>query len=183
MKDKLLIFVTCFLVGHVSAQPLETELGLDGFFSASTFGGGLGLGAKYGFLKTEHLIIGPSIRYQRYWSNNLNTGVYASFNAYGIGGFVHRRFSNTLFLGSELEIMRSPINTYGMISGSGVLAPACFVGGGFSKAFDSGIRINAGLFYDLINHVNSPFRSSYFMKRTNGTYIPAIYRICFFFPL
>jgi hypothetical protein len=38
-------------------------------------------------------------------------------------------------------------------------------------------------FYDIINNQNSPFRLSYFMKKANGTLIPVIYRIGFFFPI
>lgn len=180
------LFIFCCLIGfnsYTQTDELQTELGLDGFLSFSSFGGSGGIGARYGFIVKEDLIVGPMVRYQRYWSNNLGTNQTYGFNAYGVGGFIHKRIGNILFLGAELEFMRSPISTYGTINGSGQVTTACFAGGGYSQEFSSGIRINAGLFYDLVNNPNSPFRNGYFMKRTNGSYIPAIYRICFFFPL
>lgn len=160
-----------------------TELGIDGFFGASSFGGSFGVGVKYGFVFRQNLIVGPSIRYQRYWTNNYNTSTKFGYNTYGLGGFFHARFGNALFLGAELEFMKSPFNPYGGISNGSKIAPALFVGGGFSREFNESVRINAGVFYDVIDSPMSPFRQGYFMKRANGSFIPLIYRIAFFFPL
>lgn len=160
-----------------------TELGIDGFFGASSFGGSFGVGVKYGFLLNENLIVGPSIRYQRYWANSINTTATYAHNTYGLGGFVHMRFGNALFVGTEIEFMRIPYNPYFAMPNGQRIAPAAFVGGGFSREFNESVRINAGVFYDLIDSPASPFRQGYFMKRANGSFIPLIYRIAFFFPL
>ena len=50
-----------------------TEFGIDGTFSYSSGGiksGTVGVGLKYGFVFNKNLILGPSIRYQRRWTNN-----------------------------------------------------------------------------------------------------------------
>lgn len=184
MKKLFVLILLINVSSTFSQTKIEgTELGIDGFFGASTYGGSFGIGVKYGFKLNENFIFGPSIRYQRYWSNNVYAGTKFGFNSYGVGGFAHGRFGNMLFAGAELEFMRSPINNYGAITGNNVVSPSFFVGGGFSREFNESIRINAGLFYDVINNPNSPFRQGYFMKRANGSFIPLIYRICFFFPL
>ena len=181
---KLLLIISLFISSLGISQKVEgTEVGVDGFFGASTMGGSFGIGVRYGWKFNEYFIAGPLVRYQRYWTNNTFTGQKFSYNAYGAGVFGHARFGNVLFLGAEIEFMRSPLTTFGAVSSNGVLAPAAFLGGGFSREFNESIRINAGIFYDVINHANSPFRNGYFMKRANGSYIPAIYRIAFFFPL
>jgi hypothetical protein len=66
--------------------------------------------------------------------------------------------------------------------------PSLFICGGFSKEFNQIVRLNVGVYYDVINHVNSPFRQAYFVKVTNQVgqvvkYIPMIYRISFYFPI
>ena len=181
----LLTFLVIATISFSQAQTkIEgTEFGIDGFFSASSYGGSFGAGLKYGFVVKEKFIFGPTFRYQRYWSNNITVGTKYGYNSFGLGGFGHARFGNMLFMGAELEFMRSPYNTYGGITSNYTVAPALFLGGGFSREFNESIRINAGLYYDVINHPQSPFRDGYFMRRANGSYIPAIYRITFFFPL
>ncbi|MFN5149831.1 MAG: hypothetical protein ACK457_06725 [Flavobacteriia bacterium] len=182
---KIFLFALFLLSANFSnAQQIEgTEIGIDGFFGASNAGGSFGAGLRYGWKFGEYLIAGPIIRYQRYWTNNLQTSQKFGYNSYGAGIFGHARFANALFLGTEIEFMRSPLTNFGAVSSNGVLAPAVFIGGGFSREFNESIRINAGIFYDIVNHQSSPFRSGYFMRRANGSFIPAIYRIAFFFPL
>lgn len=167
-----------------------SEIGVDLAFSASTFGGNFGLGLKYGVKLGEYVIVGPSVRYERLWSKNALVGVGGSANVYGGGAFIHARFFNALFLGAEYEHLKSPFNPSGFVNGteSSSWAPTLFVGGGFSMSFNERIRLNAGIMYDLINAVNSPFRNSYSFKVTdeNGNiqrYLPIIYRVAFFFPL
>lgn len=183
MKKLLVILLLCASQFGMSQKVDGTEVGIDGFFGASSMGGSFGIGLRYGWKFNENFIAGPIVRYQRYWTNNTFTGQKFSYNAYGAGVFGHARFGNVIFLGAEIEFMRSPLTSFGAISSNGVLAPAAFLGGGFSREFNESIRINAGIFYDVINHANSPFRNGYFMRRANGSYIPAIYRIAFFFPL
>jgi hypothetical protein len=169
-----------------------TEIGFDLAFSASTNGGNAGLGLKYGINLGEYLIAGPSVRYERLWIKNLLTQQSLGYNMYGGGAFLHSRFFNALFLGAEFEVLRSPYQTAGTAAGfvsqTGTWAPTLFLGGGFSMEFNAGIRINAGVMYDVIDAENSPFRSSYFMRKetTNGQpagFLPIIYRIAFFIPL
>ncbi|MGY8927905.1 MAG: hypothetical protein ACKVJC_11520, partial [Flavobacteriales bacterium] len=68
-------------------------------------------------------------------------------------------------------------------------AATLFIGGGFSKEYNKKIRINLGIFYDVINANNSPFRTSYTLKIKDSQtgdvqrILPIIYRINFFIPI
>lgn len=164
----------------------QREIGVDLNFSASNFGGTGGLGLKLGFNINEQFIAGPSIRFQQSWSNGVGlngaNGVKSSFAVYGGGGFIHARMLNYFFAGVEVELLSTPFQN-GYLMAQRVWVPTALVGGGFSRAFSPNFRLNAGVMYDVINNVNSPFRQGYFMKRANGTYIPVMYRIAFFFPI
>jgi len=175
MKKLLVILLLCISQIGMSQKVEGTEVGVDGFFGASSMGGSFGIGLRYGWKFNEYFIAGPIVRYQRYWTNNTFTGQKFSYNAYGSGVFGYARFGNVIFLGADIEFMRSPLTTYGAISSNGVLAPAAFLGGGFSREFNESIRINAGIFYYLVVPVNSAFMYGYFMIRAIGSYIPAIY--------
>jgi hypothetical protein len=67
--------------------------------------------------------------------------------------------------------------------------PTVFICGGFSKEFNQLVRVNVGLYYDLINSLNSPYRNAYIISikdPNTGAIVrrlPMIYRISFFFPL
>lgn len=160
---------------------LKNELGLDGFASFTNFGGSFGCGAKYAIVKDENFVFGPSVRIQRMWSNNFGQKYY--FNIYGGGAFFHYRLKNTFFAGAEFEFLRSPFN-YSYVYSVKTWVPTLFLGGGYSKEFEkSGLRLNAGVFYDIVDHVNSPFRSSYVLKNAQGVLIPVIYRIGVFIPI
>jgi hypothetical protein len=179
-------FLLAILIVPVFAQDNEnestkstSEVGVDGYFGASNFGGSGGLGIKYGKIMNNNIIIGPSVRFQRTWSNNL--GQKFGYTIFGGGVWAHARFGNYLFAGAEFELLKSPLN-YIYITPTRKWVPTLFVGGGFSKEFNHAVRINAGIFYDAINNVNSPFRFSYSMHKSNGVIIPVIYRIGFFFP-
>lgn len=179
----LLVSVTSWLNAQKNIEGIE--IGFDGFFSASTVGGSYGIGPKLGFRMNENLILGPSFRFQRSWSNNVNGNF--GYNIYGGGGFLHGRYGNVLFGGFEFEMLKSPIN-YTVINPTRNWVPTLFICGGFSKEFNEIARLNVGLYYDVINHVNSPFRQAYFMKVTNQAgqvvkYVPLIYRISFYFPI
>lgn len=185
-------FIISLFIGlslQSSAQIEGFELGFDGYFSASTQGGGYGIGPKFGFVLNENLIIGPTIRFQRTFSNNLTTGINYSFNTYGAGFFLHARYSNTVYAGFETEVMN---NTNVFVDTSAVftkIVPAFFLCAGFSREFNEKIRLNVGLYYDVINSLNSPFRRSYILPIKNAQtgaiqgYVPLIYRISFFIPL
>ena len=187
---KKIVYLFLFsLVGNFSfAQDDEpnkekpkSEIGVDGYVSASNLGGIFSLGLKYAMVKDEKYAYGPSFRMQRLWSNNL--GNKYGFNIIGAGGFFHYRLKNVFFVGAEIEMLKSPLNLYYVLSPK-KLVPTCFIGGGYSQEFKNiGIRVNAAIFYDVVNDPNSPFRTSYFMKNANGALMPVIYRIGLFFPL
>ncbi len=159
----------------------ETELGLDCFANASTLGGSFGLGVKYGIIKNKNIIFGPSIRIQRMWTNYF--GQKYGFTIYGGGAFIHYRLNNSLFAGAEFEVLKSPFQYNNLYSPKRWVA-TCFVGGGFSHEFvNIGFRLNAGIFYDIVGSISSPFSTSYVLKKEDGTPVPVIYRIGFFFPL
>ncbi len=183
MKTFLIILTSVLLCGSSFSQQIEgTEIGFDGYFGASTLGGNVSIGAKYGVNFKENFIAGPSLRFQRNWSNGAITGIGGGYNVFGAGAFVHGRFANVLFAGAEFEMMRTPFSSVGFTPGPS-WSPALFLGGGYSQEFNEKFRINAGIMYDVINHVNSPFRQGYFMRNSQQKLIPLIYRITFFFPL
>jgi len=88
-----------------------------------------------------------------------------------------------MFVGAEFEYLRSPYTSFGFLTASTQWSPTLFLGGGLSLELNESIRLNAGIMYDIINHINSPLRSQYFMKNAQGFLLPVIYRIAFFFPL
>lgn len=187
MKILVLILVNCFFSTFYWSQEDSTshlnsqEIGFDGFVHISNVAGTYGIGIKYAFVKSENWAFGPSLRFNRSWSNY--SGTKTGFNIYGGGLFAHYRYKNLLFAGAEFEYMRSPLN-FSLVNSLNSWVPTFFLGGGFSKAFEpSKIRINAGVFYDIVNHVNSPFRLNYSAKKANGALIPLIYRIGFFIRL
>ncbi len=165
----------------VDEAPVSTtEIGVDGYFGASNFGGSFGIGAKFGYKLNENVILGPSVRVQRSWYNNY--GQKFGYTIYGGGAWVHVRFAKYLFAGTELEFLNTP-NDFIYVTNQKTWVPTLFAGGGFSREFNQSIRINAGIFYDVIDSPRSPFRFSYVMRKQNGALIPLIYRIGFFFPL
>lgn len=163
-------------------KPVATkEIGFDGYFGASNFGGSAGVGGKFGFRLNQYVVLGPSVRFQRSWTKNLTQESFG-YSVYGGGVWIHARYANALFVGGEFEFLNSPNNII-YVSNQRRWVPTFFLGGGFSREFNSSVRLNAGIFYDVIDNGNSPFRSSYFMKKQNGALIPLIYRIGFFFPI
>lgn len=178
------IFLPLFTLAQASYN--GSEIGLEVFAGASNLGGSVGGELKYAAILNEQWAVGPSFRYQRTWSNNY--GQKMGFSVYGGGVYAHYRIQNTLFLGGEFEFLRSPFNFINMNYSTRNWAPTLFLGGGFSREFNGKIRVNGGIFYDVINAANSPFRSSYSIRIKNELgqvvrILPIIYRITFFFPL
>jgi hypothetical protein len=164
------------------------EVGLDGFFGASTLGGSFGLGPKLGLVLNENLVIGPSFRYQRTWSQPVGFTQQFNANNYGGGIFLHARYNNIIYGGFETEVFKNN----GFIDTSArfkKIVPTFFICAGFSKEFNEKFRLNVGIYYDIINSLNSPFRSGYVMTIRNAQtgqiqkYIPMIYRISIFVPI
>lgn len=189
---RLIILATLLSVFSVRAQEKYFEgfeLGFDGSFNASSIGGVFEIGPKFGFVRHENLVFGPTIRYQRAWSQPYYSDQSFSFNNIGGGFFIHGRYKNTIFGGVEAEVLR---NRNVFIDTSAVfkkIVPTVFICAGFSREFKGIIRLNAGIYYDIINSLNSPFRSSYKITIKDPTTgqivnrVPLIYRISFFFPL
>ena len=162
-----------------------SEIGLEIVAGGSNLGGSVGGDLKYAAVLNENFAVGPSFRLQRTWSNNL--GQKFGFSVYGAGVFAHYRLKNVVFAGIEFEALHCPVN-YVNVNSSKSWLSTLFIGGGFSRDFNHKIRINAGVFYDVINADNSPFRSSYNFNVKNEAgqivkILPMIYRISFFFPL
>lgn len=186
---KLLALIAFTTISSASAQTkIEgTELGLDGSFSVSNLGGTYGIGAKFGIKLSENVILGPSVRFQRTWSTFSGTSNGSvGYSIFGGGAWFHYRFANYLFAGAEVELLNVPSNII-VISGQKEWVPTAFLGAGYSHAFESGLRLNAGIFYDIVDNPKSPFRPGYFMQKNvngvPGALIPIIYRIGIFIPL
>ncbi|MBL1278817.1 MAG: hypothetical protein COA33_000980 [Fluviicola sp.] len=193
MKKFLSLLFIAVFTSYSFSQELTTEnpeIGFDLAFSSSTLGGNAGIGLKYSaFQVGDVLVFGPSVRYERTWVKNSFTGVNGGYNVYGGGVFAHTRFYNAIFLGLEYEILKSPFNSNGFLTGvNSSWAHTLFLGGGFSREFNESFRINAGLMYDVINADNSPFKRSYSIsqKDANGNIVkilPIIFRLAFFIRL
>ena len=187
MRFILFLCITSFfsLSFHSQVSYDGSEIGLEIVAGGSNLGGSVGGDLKYAVVLNENFAVGPSFRLQRTWSNNL--GQKFGFSVYGAGVFAHYRLKNVVFAGIEFEALHCPIN-YVNVNSSKSWLSTLFIGGGFSRDFNHKIRINAGVFYDVINAQNSPFRRSYnfVIKDVNGQIVdrlPIIYRISFFFPL
>ncbi len=187
-----------FVLVFVSAQSQETvveqfksEIGIDGYFSIGNQGGNFSAGLKLGALQKKDdakVIIGPSFRLMRVWSKNLALGTEnTGYNIIGLGAFMHARFYDALYLGTEIEMLKSPLN-YVIVTNERKWIPTLFLGGGYSKSFEEKFRLNVGIFYDIINDLNSPYRPSYVARKTGpngepGALIPVLYRVQLFIPL
>lgn len=190
---KQILLLGCLVYGlslHAQERTVEGyEIGFDGSFGTSNLGGSFGIGPKFGFVMNENLVLGPTLRYQRSWATPLYSTVGYSFNNFGGGFFLHGRYKNTVFGGFEVEILQ---NRNVFIDTSAVFkkyVPTLFVCGGFSREFNEMVRLNVGIYYDLINSLNSPFRNQYVLTVKDPQTgqivrrLPMIYRISFFFPI
>ena len=184
---KLVLSIILGVSMTANAQLIEgAELGFDGFFGASTFGGTFGIGPKLGINFNENIVAGPSFRYQQNWSQ-LN-GLSYNHTIYGAGLFLHARYQNTLFGGLEFEMIKSRNYAENLLNDK-IWVPTVFICAGFSREFKKIVRLNVGLYYDVVNSKNSPFRNGYILPIKNAQtgaiqgYVPLIYRISFFFPL
>lgn len=197
----IIIAWSCITVSSISFAQDKYDIGLElAAARGSNFGGTIGLSAKFGFLKhtgeTETLVYGPSLRYQYWWNNNPVLGTGGQGAIWGGGGFLHYRFFDWLFVGSDVEVIKNPIISS---NPDKRWALTTFVGGGLHHDFDF-VKLNLGIMYDVADGIRerlrvsnptqyntSPFRQSYFIPRTDPTtgqnagFLPIIYRITFFF--
>lgn len=185
-----LIFVLCLFSSHAQTEFDGSEIGVEIFAArAGTNGGTVGGGLKYAAILNENFAVGPSFRFNRTWnfSDQNYSGNVSSGNLFGGGFFAHARYKDALFGGIEFELIKTPFN-FSLTGGE--FKPwiaTLFIGGGFSKLYNK-VRINLGIFYDVVNAENSPFRPNYAIRINNaegGTQriLPIIYRINFFFPI
>ncbi len=186
MKRFLFLLFWLPLFSYAQVAFNGSELGVELYAGASNLGGSVGGDLKYAAILNENWAVGPSFRLQRTWSNNL--GQKMGFSVYGGGVYAHYRIKNTLFVGGEYELLKSPFNFIFFNYSNKQWASTLFLGGGFSRDFNHKIRVNGGIFYDVINAENSPFRSSYSVRIKDEMgqvvrILPMIYRITFFFPL
>lgn len=186
MKHFFTCIFLCLLQFISNAQIQSSELGIEAFGGGSQLGGTFGGELKYAAKLPNNLIIGPSFRLHRSWSNYLN--VQSQFTMYGGGAFAHMRYQDKLFAGLEFQMLHSPFNFITFQEGQKKWSPTLFVGGGFCLKLAPKINLNLALFYDVINADNSPFRSSYNFKIKNEfgqvvRILPIIYRVTLFIPL
>lgn len=186
---KTILFAITIFIGStlLKAQDVEgQEFGIDATFYASTNSGSFGLGLKYGIRNESNIIYGPSIRYQRDWTNNSTTGFKSGINIFGGGAFIHARFFDYFFVGSEFEMLTSPYpNTGNVLLTKNNWIPTLLLGGGISMNLSESVRINVGLMYDIIDRPASPLRTQYFIrtKTIPPDLLPIIYRFAFFFDI
>ncbi len=175
-----------------ASDKFKLEIGVDGYFSASTNGGNMGAGLKVGFRSNSEsqVIGGPSFRTFRTWNNGNITSTPSSSTIIGLGAWCHVRLQNVLYLGGEFEALKVPGGYFYTTPGATQQwIPTLFLGGGFSKAFNETFRLNLGVFYDIINNLNNPYRASYLTQKKvgpngqPGALIPILYRIELFISL
>ena len=185
MKDALFILMLLISLNSKSQALQGMEIGFDGFFGASNLGSSFGIGPKLGLMLNENLIVGPSFRIQQTTSNYL--GINTSRRVFGGGAFIHGRIVGSgkthVYGGAEFELLKSPFNyiTYQQLT-SKKWAPTLFLCGGVKLDLSKSVSLTAGLYYDIINANNSPFRSAYAIKLKNEQgqivkILPIIYRL------
>ncbi|MEN9700101.1 MAG: hypothetical protein RLZZ301_1299 [Bacteroidota bacterium] len=186
---KSILFYVLILVAFRSNAQLQYqggEIGIEPYVGFSTLGGAVGGELKYAARLSENLLVGPSFRLMRNWSNNL--GVEAHQTNWGGGAFAHYRYQERVFLGAEFQLLKSPYSYVNPTQLVKPWSPTLFLGGGFYLKLSDHLRLNAALFYDVINAANSPFRSTYTFKIKNEygqvvRILPIIYRLTFFIPI
>jgi hypothetical protein len=171
---------------HSQLRYMGSELGLEPYVGFSNMGGAVGGELKYAARLSENLLIGPSLRVQRTWANNL--GVQSQMTTWGGGVFAHYRYQDLIFGGVEFQYLKSPFSFVNPLEVVRPWSPTLMLGGGFYLKLTDKVRLNAALFYDVINAPNSPFRSSYTFQIKNEfgqvvRILPIIYRLTFFIPL
>jgi hypothetical protein len=192
----LLLLVSPFLWSQeeedevlVDLEKMGKEIGLDGYFSVGTTGGNFTLGLKLALLPSgdSTFAFGPSFRMMRAYSSLYGNS--ASFDIFGAGAFLHVRLFEYLFIGGELEFLNSPYFEINTGKDGKQWIATLFLGGGYSQSFlENRFRVNLGIYYDLVNNLNSPYRPAYQPKKVgpngqNGALIPILYRVSLFIPL
>lgn len=192
---KYLAFIIGLLLFSTAgkAQSYHSEIGVEiQAASFSTHGGTFGGALKFALVEEEALAFGPSLRYQYMFSKNHTTGTSGKSSTIGGGVFLHYRFLEWFFLGTEVELLQNP---FVFKNPDKKWRLTAFLGGGISKSFGP-VRLNVGILYDVVDGFRDPYTTDpsplsrdYFFKLQNpnnpgaAKYLPIIYRIAFFFPL
>lgn len=197
---KLLILLFSLSIAYGSSSQNKYDIGVEiSGAGVSTFGGSIGGSLKFAFLDTTEyftLAYGPSFRYQYLWNIGYQSiGTQSgNFSIFGGGGFLHFRFFDWFFVGTDIEMIQ---NLYRNAEPEKKWGLTGFLGGGLHHDFDF-VKLNIGLMYDLVDHFKqrslspknpSPLSSQYFMRRSDPNtgqsagFIPIIYRITFFFEI
>tara|TARA_B100000508_G_scaffold140609_1_gene142344 strand:- start:35893 stop:36486 length:594 start_codon:yes stop_codon:yes gene_type:complete len=189
-----LILIVSLVLNQSALSQKSYEIGAEiQAASFSNLGGSVGGAAKFAIVEDETVAYGPSLRYQYFWSNNTFTGLSSNASTFGGGGFLHYRFMDWFYAGTEVELLRNPFNN---VEPSKKWTVTGFVGGGISREWEW-VRFNFGILFDVVDALKdpittnpSPLRRDYFIRRQNpntaqgqGAYLPIIYRVTFFFPL
>lgn len=194
MKNRFVVTLIFVFLGFNFMAQRHNEVGVEiQAASFSNLGGSVGGALKFAIVEDETVAFGPSLRYQYFWSNNAFTGINTNASTVGGGGFLHYRFLDWFYAGTEVEILRNPFNN---IDPSKKWTVTGFVGAGVSREWEW-VRFNFGMLFDVVDALKdplasnpSPLRRDYFIRRQNpntleaqGAYLPIIYRITFFFPI
>lgn len=131
------------------------------------FGGDLGLSFGtitnirvapiVGYNISPNFAIGAGPSYQ-YYKDNRYIGIESSI--YGGSAFGRFYFLDSFFLQTEFEVLNLEKLYYDPMSDftpNRVTIPVWFVGGGFSQRTANGSGFFIGMFYDLIQDINSPY--------------------------
>lgn len=179
---KKVLFIVILLISFTSfSQQGNKEIGVDLNFWTSNIGGSVNISPKFGYEVADSLVIGASFRYINYRSNL--DGIQGRSNIFGAGIYGHYRFLNWLYAGADIELYFTPYN-YNSTPANPLYnakVPAVLLNGGLSHKIGSHFRINAGIYYDVINNINSPLKLSYMTRNAKGVYLPIFYRVTFIF--
>jgi len=149
MKSFLLVLILIPQLVFSQLQYQGSELGIEPYIGFSNMGGALGGELKYAVRLTENMLVGPSFRVQRIWSNNL--GIQNNMTTWGGGAFAHWRYQEKIFGGVEFQYLKSPFSFANPLEVVKPWSPTLMLGGGFYLKLGEKIRLNAALFYDVIN--------------------------------
>ncbi len=152
----------------------------ENFFDRLVYGGGAGLS----FGNNTNIFLAPQVGYQI--NDNWVAGVgymynYARWNQilttqgwvevdfenqiHGPNIFTNYNFLNTLFVGTQLELLNNDLYTYNNINGdfdiSNTWTPVLFVQGGFFQRIGNSGAMQIGLRLNLLHDENSPYATSW----------------------
>lgn len=108
MKNCIFLIALLFAGKSIGQlQYMGSELGLEPYIGFSNLGGAVGGELKYAARLSENLLVGPSLRVQRNWSNNL--GVQSNMTTWGGGRFCTLSLSRTRFWRGGISVPEKPV--------------------------------------------------------------------------